>query len=280
MKVAFDKHRDIWGPLFTAQIRNWAETVFRPADVMIANGQLSQEEWGEAPMPVRPVGGTGFSEKGLRLHPLRQLPADYERVRYFDFAAAEYEMGIHEYKAYIIKHAFPVLERYLMPGSRVMDCACGPGYEAIALSMMVAESEVVAVDLSTEMVRLACHNAKEHGRHNMSFYQGDARNLPGALKNKFDAVYCQLSCSYFDDLSRVATCMFDALHNSGFVFLTEPYPTTPNSLSINFAKAANPWFERLYDKEELQAIFMDAGFKNYYWKEILPGIGLSIISKQ
>lgn len=279
MKFEFDKHRDIWGPLFTGQIQQWAEQVLRPADVLIEKGQMELAAWGNEPPAIQPLGGRSFSEKGIKLHKMKQLPPDYERVKYFDYAAAEYEMAVHIFKSFVTKHSFELISNYLKPGSRVMDCACGPGYEAIAFSMMAADSEVVAVDLSSEMIRLACHNGKDHGRTNMAFFQADAANLPASLGKKFDVVHCQLSCSYFEDLAAVAGNMHRALYDQGYVVLTEPFPNTANSASINFAKAANPYFNRLYSREDLKSVYLDAGFSDFYWKEILPGIGLSIISK-
>ena len=279
MKFEFDKHRDIWGPLFTGQIQQWSEQVLRPADVLIEKGQMELAEWGNMPLAITSQGGLDFSKNGIKLHKMKQLPPEYERVKYFDYAAAEYEMAVHSFKSFITKHSFSLITNYLKPGSRVMDCACGPGYEAIAFSMMAENSEVVAVDLSSEMIRLACHNCKDHGRKNMAFFQADAASLPASLRKKFDVVHCQLSCSYFEDLALVAGNMYGALYDKGYVVLTEPYPNTANSASINFAKAANPFFNRLYSKEDLKSVYLDAGFSDYYWKEILPGIGVSIISK-
>ena len=280
MKQNFDKHRDVWGPLFTMQLQQWADTVFQPASKLIDNDIMHLPDWGIAPVPFeQAIGGKDFSQQGISLHLSKNPSANYDRVKYFDYAAGEYEMATHRYKKHIVEHSFRVLKNYLRPDSRVLEIACGPGYEAIAISMLVPESEVVALDLSKEMIRLACRNAKQHLVNNMTFYQADAQSLPGRLRSKFDIIYCQLNCSYFDDLHAVAKMMFHALYSQGMVFLVEPFPNLANSLSITPAKAANPYFEKLYGREELKAIFLNAGFADFYWKEILPGIGISIISK-
>ena len=280
MKFNFDKHRDVWGPVFTLQLQTWADRVLAPAAVLIENGQMDLQQCGEPPIELITKGsGKQFSAKSIRLHLLDTLPANYDRVKYFDYAAAEYEMATHGFKKYIVNRAFSEMFPYISNDFRIMDAGCGPGYEAIALSMRVPEGEVVAVDLSTEMIKLACKNAKYHRVSNMCFYQVDVQALPRTLNEKFDVIYCQLNCSYFEDVQAVAASFYNALREKGMVFLVEPYPNTPNSLSINTARAANPYFERLYEKEELEGFFREAGFSNFFWKEILPGFGISMITK-
>lgn len=210
---------------------------------------------------------------------MEKIPDDYEKVKYFDYCAEEYEMATHEYKSYIFKKSFEILKKYLSPNIRLLDCACGPGYEAITIAKSVPQDEVVCVDLSQEMITLAYNNAKEHHMTNMTFFQADVQNLPSELFGKFDIVHCQLSCSYFTNLDLFAKNVYMALGKKGFIFLIEPFPNFYNSYSIHYAKAANPFFLRLYTSNELKDTFLRIGFSDFYWKEILPGIGLSIISK-
>jgi len=281
MKENFDEHRDVWGPLFSVQLELWGSYVFPSASVLIDNGQLPLDQYGEPPSPFILRGsGKYFSKKGIQLKLLDSEPVNYHRVQYFDYAAMEYEMATHNFKQHIVSGVFKELLKYIEEDFRIIDCACGPGYEAIELSKRVPGGEVVAADLSVEMINLACRNAKYQHIKNMSFYQADVQHLPEVFHNKFDMVYCQLNSSYFEDMYVVAKSFYDILSAYGMVICIEPYPNLSNGLSISMAKAANPYFERLYAKEEMRAFFIDTGFNDFYWKEIIPGIGLSIITKK
>ena len=282
MKFNFDKHRDVWGPMLTLQLKNWGENVFSHYSILAEHQLVSQQEWGERPNPRLTRNkhtSPHLSQKGIRLHLLKDVPPSYFRVKYFDYAAAEYEMATHSFKKNIVSLAFNELIPFIHENNRIMDCGCGPGYEAIALSMKVPAGEVVAVDLSAEMITVACRNAKYNRVKNMCFYQANVHDLPTVLYNRFDIIFCQLNCSYFEDMRQAAQNFYRALDEQGIVFIVEPFPTIANSSAISASKAANPYFERLYAPEDLHAYFAEAGFTGFYWKEILPGIGVNIISK-
>jgi ubiquinone/menaquinone biosynthesis C-methylase UbiE len=281
MKADFDKHRDLWGPLFTSKLDFWAKTVFESSLPFIRNKQLILEEKGVFPTPVKPSKAPLlFPANDISIEVLKDLPADYNRVKYFDYAAHEYEMATHRFKKPIVEETLQLIAPLMFPDTQLLDVGCGPGYESIALAQMIPGGEIVALDLSLEMIRLAYHNALQHEMHNMYFIQADVQELPEKLNGCFDIVYCQLSCGYFKHIPTVATMFYKALaDDGGQVILIEPYNTLMNSLSIDDLKAANPYFEQIFSREDLREIFLEAGFNAFYWKEILPGIGVSIISK-
>lgn len=280
MKTDFDKHRDVWGPMLTMQLNYWADYVLAPSAVLANNNQLKLAELGTPPVPMQfPDNENKFSKNGIELHMLSAKPGNYDSVKYFDYAAGEYEMATHKFKEHIVQQSFTLLEPFLQPNCTILDCACGTGYEAIALANKVPLGEVVAIDFSEQMIQMACRNAKEHDIKNMRFYQADVAAIPEELLGRFDIVHCQLSCSYFQNMHTVAGNLRSLLRQNGFVWLVEPNADLYNGLSIRATKAANPSFEQLYTKEDLRDIFLDAGFSDFYWKEILPGIGVSIIKK-
>ncbi len=281
MKLDFDKHRDVWGPLFSAQMDLWAKNVFVPALDAIEKGTLMLDEEGALPEVIevdRPV--FLFSERGIELELLDVTPDDYREVVLWDMIAPEYEMATHRFKMPVTQQAFQLIQPFISENARVLDCACGSGYEAIALSMIAKNGEVIACDLSREMIRMANRNAKQNEVKNMAFYQADARNLPQRFYNRFDVIFCQLSIGYFGSLAVIAEQFSGVLKENGHVFLIDAYPNLVNGLSIDGHKAANPQFERLYDHREIKEIFSVAGFNGFYWKEILPGIGVSMITKR
>ena len=280
MKRTIDAHRDIWGPIFTAEINFWASMVQEPAVQRINWGIYSPREFGIYPESIHfKKKPRLFSRNGISVQYLESELINTEKTKYFDYCAAEYGFATHRYKRAIVAQAFKHFKPLILPQTRILDCACGPGFETIELSKWVPEGEVVGTDYSSEMVTQAYRNVKNHELENVHLVQADAQELPDRLTGKFDIVFCQLSIGYFEQLDKVSKQFYDALDHAGFAILVEPFTSVWNSLSIDRHRAALPTFWRMYAKEDLKGFFLNAGFSNFYWKEVLPGIGVSIISK-
>src|SRR5581483_9773375 len=73
---------------------------------------------------------------------------------------------------------------------RVLDVATGPGYIAEAFARMAAE--VVGVDLTEAMLRIARERVQSRGLKNVSFRLGDAKSLPYG-EGEFDVVVTRFS---------------------------------------------------------------------------------------
>lgn len=82
------------------------------------------------------------------------------------------------------------------PTDRVLDLGCGAGHTALAAARLAGE--VVALDVTPEMLAVAQSLAEEAGLRNVSFRHGSATNLPFE-DNSFDAVTTRYSAHHFDD---------------------------------------------------------------------------------
>jgi ubiquinone/menaquinone biosynthesis C-methylase UbiE len=81
--------------------------------------------------------------------------------------------------------------------ARVLDLGCGAGHVSFHVAPEV--SEVVAYDLSPEMLAVVAHSASERGLRNISTRQGVAENLPFA-EDSFDYVFSRYSAHHWHDL--------------------------------------------------------------------------------
>lgn len=111
------------------------------------------------------------------------------------------------------------LER-IRPGGRVLDCACGAGFEAIALAR--AGYEVAASDASEGMVAVARRNLDQAGL-DVAVSQLRWDELPGRFGREFDAVLCVgNSIAHCDGPAAMATslrAMHDVLAPGGVLVL-------------------------------------------------------------
>lgn len=73
----------------------------------------------------------------------------------------------------------PVTFAGLSPGERVLDLGSGAGFDCLAAGVEVGSTgRVVGVDMTPEMVRLACRHAADAGIPNVHFVQAEIERLP------------------------------------------------------------------------------------------------------
>lgn len=67
----------------------------------------------------------------------------------------------------------------LSEGARVLDLGCGAGTDSLIAAMRVGDSgHVTGIDFSETMLTRARASAREAGRSNVTFQQGDAERIP------------------------------------------------------------------------------------------------------
>jgi arsenite methyltransferase len=99
-----------------------------------------------------------------------------------------------------------------LPGERVLDVGCGPGFLCESISSLVgSDGAVLGVDISSDLIELC----KQRGPPKwLSYSVGDATQLaqPDA---SFDAVVCTQVVEYIPDVSRALTEAFRVLKEDG-----------------------------------------------------------------
>ncbi len=101
---------------------------------------------------------------------------------------------------------------------RVLDLGCGPGIVTAALARDV--KEVVAYDLTPEMLDKAMKRCKEAGLKNVHFELGKAEQLPFD-EESFDCVVTRLTIHHFLDPHRVMKEVVRVTRRGGKVVVAE-----------------------------------------------------------
>src|SRR3974390_2771140 len=109
----------------------------------------------------------------------------------------------------------------LRPGERVLDLGCGSGWATRLLARMVGEGpegfgQVVGVDVSDEMVRIARTQSKEF--ENTMFVWGSAAQIPWE-ENFFEKVISIESFYYYPDQDRALAELFRVMAPKGRLFI-------------------------------------------------------------
>ncbi len=134
---------------------------------------------------------------------------------------------------------------------KVLDVGTGTGDLAFNL-IKKHNAEVVAVDISTNMMEIARQKAKKNNITNVSFVEASAENLPFD-DNSFDAVMVAFGIRNFADLNKGLTEMHRVLKTKGKVFIlefSEPNKFPLKNLYKFYSKQIIPVIGKLVSKNK------------------------------
>ncbi len=130
----------------------------------------------------------------------------------WDRAAAHYDPGWRQALAPASETL--LTQAALRPGERVLDVACGTG--TLTLAALRAGCEVVASDLSQQMLAAAAQRVAEAGLVPPRWLRADAQALDQELgEGGFDVLLCGLGLMYMPDPERALAAMARCLRPGG-----------------------------------------------------------------
>lgn len=254
----------------------YAETVFRPAQVLKRVGLYTPRIAGTAPQKLdRPGLGPRFSREH---HAPVLLNRDTEHdhlVEEFNKMAEVYAEFVRPFSEPIFEEALGIIKRYLRTDWRVLDAGCGPGRELQQIARLVPDGEVVGIDLAAAMVNTAHRAARAFGLKACAFFQSDVGDLPAVFEDQFDMVYSCLAHHHYPEPPIATQSIFRSLRPGGLYCVVDPGPAWYNAISAPLAKLADPGWIGFHTPEEFSSLFRNAGFVNTAWFEILPGFGVA-----
>jgi len=145
---------------------------------------------------------------------------------------------------------------------RVLDIATGSGSVALAVAPSVAE--VVATDITPEMLDVAGRRFDEAGPGNISAEPADAHHLPYDDAS-FDLVTCRIAPHHFSDPDRFVAEGCRVLRPGGFFGLVDN--VVPDGAKV--ADFANNW-ERKRDPSHIRCLSVNE------WLEVFTKHGLEV----
>jgi len=104
------------------------------------------------------------------------------------------------------------------PTDIALDVSTGAGHTAMALAPHVAQ--VVAVDLTSQMLLVARRLTAERGFHNVEFVEADVRALPFPDRS-FDIVTCRTAAHHYPQLGGAVREMARVLRRGGRLVISD-----------------------------------------------------------
>lgn len=142
----------------------------------------------------------------------------------------------------------------------LLDIATGGGHVANALAPLY--TNVVALDLTPEMLESAKKFITSNGHTNVSFIQGDALNVPFPNQS-FGTVTCRIAPHHFPNVNQFIKEVFRVLKDKGLFILVDNVAPELDEYDhfYNFVeKKRDPSHVRAYKKSEWIAYLEKEGF--------------------
>ncbi len=144
---------------------------------------------------------------------------------------------------------------------RVLDVATGTGFCAMAFAPQVRE--VVAYDLTQEMLDEAARLSAERKLTNVTFQQGSAESMPFDDAS-FDIVTCRVAPHHFASVPRFCAESWRVLKPGGKLLIVDtasPANAEADEWVNHVEILRDPSHVRDYNEQEWRAFAADAGFK-------------------
>ncbi len=110
------------------------------------------------------------------------------------------------------------------PGIRAVDLCCGDGYFTAPLSRLVQPTQVIAIDLSPDMLRRAREEVAASGADNVIFIEGNTDDLPEFLTEPVDLVIIANTFHGVPDQMEMAQTVRQVLAPGGHFVVINWYP--------------------------------------------------------
>jgi ubiquinone/menaquinone biosynthesis C-methylase UbiE len=279
-KFEFNPRVDVPAAVYLGQLWLYSLAVLYPAQAAKRLGMFAKTSVGKYPLLAQSKGeGQSYCLEYQEPVYLERESENRQSVSEFDRGARLYESVVAPFTRPVHQEALVFIRRLLPAGAKILDLGCGPGLELCRLAELFPDGEVVGIDLAAEMIAAAHKAARERGRSNTSFFQADVTKLPQHFTGRFDAVHCSFAFHHYSEPLAALQEMQRVLHRDGKAIVIDGGTLWANTLSAPFAKWADPGWVRFHTGEQFQALFRTAGFADFYWEELLPGIGICIGTK-
>ena len=146
-------------------------------------------------------------------------------------------------------------------GEKAADVGCGGGHMSVSLAKCV--SELVAIDMTPQMLTQTSILAAQRGLANVVRCLADAQSLP-LRPEVFDIVSCRSVLHHVPDVARAVSEMGRILRKGGKLFVSDMVgleDTTASSYVDEIERLRDPSHMKCYSVEEWHRFFEAAGCK-------------------
>lgn len=163
---------------------------------------------------------------------------------------------------------------------RYLDVGCGPGILTQKIAKQHPNAEIIGIDNSAVMLKLAKQELPDDLKARIRFTEGDACNFDSIKElGKFDLIYSTFTLHHWDDAEAAIRNLFSILNNNGVLYMHD----LKRVLWLYYIKSESGFFKSIrasYRPKELKIMLNKIGIKNYSIKAIFPFFMHSILIRK
>ena len=146
------------------------------------------------------------------------------------------------------------------PNWKVLDVATGGGHTALLLAPYV--KQIIATDISDNMLKSAEKYIKSKNIENVCFERAEADQLP-FRDQRFDLVTCRIAAHHFPNCQDFINEAFRVLNPTGRLLIQDhvlPDSIADGKYIDDFERLRDPSHNRAFNNNEWRSMFSSAGF--------------------
>ncbi|WP_437614540.1 class I SAM-dependent methyltransferase [Sorangium sp. So ce834] len=166
-----------------------------------------------------------------------------------------------------------ITREHLRPGSTVLEIGCGTG--SLALEMSPFAGHIHAMDVSSEMIRIADQKKQVQGVTNVTFRQGTLDGRAPVEPEHFDSAWAYSLLHLVPDRRRTLKAIFDLLKPGGS-FISSNVCLGSTWVPYGVIITVMRWFGKapvvyVYDRETILREMREVGFVEIEEREVGAG---------
>ena len=170
--------------------------------------------------------------------------------------------------------------KYLDIKGRYLEIGCGPGILTQVVANQHPDAEIIANDISPEMIKLAQQDLTEELKSQIKYKVGDACDVNSIKElGKFDLIYSTFTLHHWDNAELAIKNLYSMLNDNGVLYIHD----LKRVIWLYYIKKQSGFFNSIrasYKPKEIKMILQKIGIKNYKIKTIFPFFMQSIVIKK
>ena len=163
---------------------------------------------------------------------------------------------------------------------RYLEIGSGPGILTQVVARQHPDVEIIANDISPEMVKLAQQDLGENLKTRIKYEIGDACDIDSVKGlGEFDLIYSTFTLHHWDNAEIAIKNLYSLLKDNGLLYIHD----LKRVIWLYYIKSQSGFFKSIraaYRPGEIKTMLDETGIKNYKIKIIFPFFMQSILIKK
>ena len=163
---------------------------------------------------------------------------------------------------------------------KYLEIGCGPGVLTQVIAKQHPDAEIIANDISPEMIKLARQDLAEDLKSRIKYVIGDACDI-NSMKDlgKFDLIYSTFTLHHWDNAELAIKNLHSMLNENGLLYIHD----LKRVIGLYHIKSEHGFFKSIkasYKPGEIKIMLNNIGIKDYKIKAVFPYFMQSIVIRK